>query len=163
MTFGEPVPPETIAAKEKELGVSLPPDLVKFLLTRGSLKIGQMGAWVTINLFKVDSICGIIDCIDKAWGCRPEFEENFTPEQIKYLNKNYFGFGMQYVDDNQHKYYFFDRAEKYDTLYFDQDYGDYITVLEDMLSPSPAPLSIDALISGEVDCAIEKLMEDYLS
>lgn len=162
---------ERIEEFEKKCNCTIPEDLKKLYLEHGTFSIKQGGFPGSITLYSnfrkdnpygtMPNIGGLVEMIQSLWGDRPEFEEYFSTEEINFLNQNYFIFGHYFVDDNAYVHYYFDRQGKFGTIHYDQDYFDeaYEDYFKPLLKDSLASMSLNELISSQIDNAISKLME----
>lgn len=153
--------PEELKQFEKINDCNMPDSLQNMYIQQGALTIGEGDYWNSFLIIKAENMLtkeGLIDSIDSFWGGRDEFEE-FTTEQRDLLNKNYFVFGMLYIDDNQHVYLYFDRHGKFDTIYFDQD-DFFMDVFYKMLDKSPANNTLDEVISSIIDSMAQVIIEE---
>ncbi|MBL8512549.1 MAG: hypothetical protein JNJ55_01050, partial [Betaproteobacteria bacterium] len=53
---------------------------------------------------------GLPAFIDFQWGGRPELAEGLSAAESTHLNAVTVVFGLRYINDNEHEYFFFDRA-----------------------------------------------------
>lgn len=161
VVFAMPETEESIAQlKEK---VFLPEELTAFLLKYGAFESnGFADAWQTVQLFSVQELInrplGIIEFIDYYWGGRPEFADHFSSDQIATLNQQYKVFGLKYVDDNVHDYWFFDQKGKFGNLTFDQDDCEYaMKILKELLISSSLTLSLEELLNAQLESILEEV------
>lgn len=162
----------TIEAFLQKSGFPLPNDLVEFYLEHGGVDVGQ--GWGSIRLFSAARLLadendeagahhpprhGLLDFIQHVWGGRPEFEEAFSDEQARQLNRDYWVIGMTHVDDNAHRYLYLDRAGRCGSLFFNQDYfeEEHLDDMLEMLRSSPATLDFNAAFVAEMQIAIDRI------
>jgi hypothetical protein len=159
--FSTPETEENIATLREK--VIIPEELAAFFLKYGAFKSNAFGdAWQTVQLFSVQELLdmplGIIDFIDYYWGGRPEFADYFSSEEITHLNQQYKIFGLKYVDDNVHDYWFFDQHGKCGNLPFDQDDCEpAMEILKELLISSNLTLSLEELLTAQFESILEEL------
>lgn len=161
--------PERIQAFEQKCNCTIPEELKKLYLDHGAFSIKDSGMSGSIDLYSnknssydMPNIGGLVEIIQMLWGDRPEFEENFSTEEIKFLNENYFIFGHYSINDNAFVHYYFDRKGKFGAILYDQDYFDeaYEDYFQPLLKKSLATMDFNELISSQVDESITQLLED---
>lgn len=161
----KPLDEAKIAKHEAAAGIKLPPELREFALTKGVLTIGSYETKLAIlEHWDEEKIAepGLVNYIDYCWGGRPEFEEFYKPQQIEHVDKHFFAFGAQYIDDNCHEYLFFDSEGNFDSIFMDQDsFGYFQEDFNPLLKTTkiPNPQSFSALFSGQITDVIEKLQQ----
>ncbi len=175
MQAGSGAPAAEVDALEARLGQALPPALRQFYLRFGSLGngsesfefgIGSPG-WKLKALDarsrhdRLDSL-GVIDAVRHRWGNdREELEPgvNFSDAEIEALNAHYTVFGRYNRSESTEAagYLFFDRAGRFDRIWFAQDdyYGgpeaDFFSHCQQLLVESTATLSLEDLLVQVLD------------
>ncbi len=169
ISFKEKETKERIAEFEKKYNCTIPQSLKSLYLGNGTFSVKD-GLWNSINIYSnqenhysLPNIGGLVEMIDQLWGGRPEFEENFSVEEIGYLNKNYFVFGHYFHDDNVYSHFYFDRDGNFEDVMYDQDdFGSaYDFFFKPLLTKSLANKTFDELISSKIDKVIENLKEEF--
>jgi len=161
IVFSTPEIEESISKLREK--VIIPEELAAFFLKYGAFKSNGFGdAWQTVQLFSVQELIdiplGIVDFIDYYWGGRPEFADYFSSEEMTQLSQQYKIFGLKYVDDNVHDYWFFDRYEKFGNLPFDQDDCEpAMDILKELLISSNLTLSLEELLNAQFESILEEL------
>ncbi len=155
-----------LADVERSIGVPIPAALRECYARHGAFRVRDPDAWGSLKLYasaRFDPdpfVLGIVSAIEWVWGGRPEFAASFTPEQLRALNAQYFCFGHYFHDDNAYTHLMFDRAGRFDSLYYHQDDWDSAQArLRALLDRSEAALSFDALMIECIDALIERLVE----
>lgn len=155
IVFSTPENEEQIATLREK--VVIPEELKVFFLKYGSFKSNAFGdAWQTVQLFSIQELIdmplGIVDFIDYYWGGRPEFAAYFSIANITRLNQQYQIFGLKYVDDNVHDYWFFDQQGNFGHLLFDQDDCEYaMEMLKELLISSNLSFSLEELLESQLE------------
>lgn len=158
----------TIEAFLQKSDFPLPNDLVEFYLEHGGVRLGSLRLFSAAQLLADENReagerypprHGLLDFIQYAWGGRPEFEEAFSDEQAKQLNRDYWVIGMTHVDDNAHRYLYIDRAGRCSSLFFNQDYfkEEHLDDMLEMLRSSPATLDFNAAFVAEMQIEIDRI------
>lgn len=111
---------------ESRSGFPVPMALRDLLLKQGPFQsVGFADSWQTIQLAGSDELLtmsnGLPAFIDAYWGGRPELSAGLTPSELAALNASTVVFGLRYLNDNEHDYFFYDRAGRFGTLLLDQD------------------------------------------
>ena len=146
--------------------INLPNELADFLSQSGALKSYAFAdTWQTVQLFSANQLLemqtGLVEFIDDYWGGRPEFAAFFSTEQIKQLNEKYHVFGLTYIDDNGHNYFFFDQQGKFGHLPFDQDDCEpTMTTLNRLLISSNLELSLEELLQTQLDAMLNAIQAE---
>lgn len=155
---------KAISALEESYGTPLPESLKTFCQEYGRLTAGDFETALSILpdfLENGHSCRGLVRSIIHIWEGRPEFSQNLTKAQIDRLNQNYFIFGMRGISDNEHVYYYFDKAGKFGNMSFDQESGFQSfkgAFLLPMLEASPAKFTLDQLISRSLSAQIRQMV-----
>ncbi|MFC4159525.1 hypothetical protein [Chitinimonas lacunae] len=142
---------------------TLPTELVSFLREVGPVSAGEDWSAFWLRAPADLEASGLVDFIKWIWGSRDEIDESYDSEDIEQLNRSYRVFGMQYYDDNQHSYLYFDEAGRFGSIYYDQDNFDALCrdYLDPMLNASPADCTLDELVSALIDETIEDVHESF--
>jgi SMI1 / KNR4 family (SUKH-1) len=160
---------DEIQALENMLGFSLPDDLKVFyksfggLLNQGNDESYCFEIQVITELMrhlqshehsKLNSL-GLVDMIKFSWGNdRPEFEDELSAEQIKFLNDNYKCFGW-YRDDTVLEsawYLYFDTQGSFGQIFYDQDdFEELKADLEQLIAQNTATDTLENLISQALE------------
>lgn len=155
-----------LAEVERQAGVQIPAALRECYAQYGAFCVRDPGSWGSLKLYASTQfgpkpfVQGVVGAIEYVWGGRPEFEACFSPDEIRQLNDQYFCFGHYFHDDNAYSHLVFDRAGRFDRLYYHQDDWDSAYArFKDLLSESDFALTFDALISACIDDIIERLIE----
>ncbi len=160
---------ERIAEFEKKNNCQIPIELKKLYLEHGTFSIRDEEELESIKLYSnkeskyaLQNIGGLIQSIDELWGGKPVFKKSLSAQDIAYLNTNYFVFGHYLHDDDAYSHFYFDRNGKFGVLTYDQ--GDFPLAFNEYLSPllksSLATLSLDELLSSQVNFLIKKVLEE---
>lgn len=164
LSFAPPDSHENIAALRTK--INIPNELANFLLQQGALQSNAFAdAWQTLHLFPAHQLVkmqtGLVTFIDSYWGGRPEFAEFLSTEQIRQLNEKYHVFGLTYIDDNVHDYFFFDQQGKFGHLSFDQDDCEpAMETLKMLLISSNLTLSLEQLLQAQLEAMLEAIQTE---
>lgn len=162
---------KTVAAsdlleRERKWNVTLPAALRALYLERGSIEVQDPEADGSLRIYAAQHrsmilFGGFVHMIYHLWGDRWEFEEFFTEAQISHLDANFFIFGHVKNSENRYTHLFFDREGRFGSLTYDQNnWNKMLPQVKAMLKGKlTGTLSLDALISGQMDVLIDRLIE----
>lgn len=156
-----PLSQQMIERFEKQIGIAYPPALRRFLLEHGPFKAGSDSSLSIMSGWRDENpSAGLVAYIDNVWGGRPEFEEEYTPEQIDRLNRTAICFSTLYINDDSHEYAFFDQNGKFGTIAYNQDdFPALKEILEPILERSNANQTFDEVVSHQITGLIDLMMK----
>lgn len=154
-----------LRALESRSGFPVPAALRDLLLQAGPLQsVAFADSWETIQLAAADELLsmsnGLPAFIDAYWGGRPELEKGLSTDEIARLNSSTVVFGLRYLNDNEHEYFFYDRSGRFGTLFLDQD--DLTPALEELRRMGRGefdPETLPALLERQMSLMIEGMRE----
>lgn len=158
-----PVALSDLMTHEKDWDCMAPAALRELYLDHGSFKVQDEWGALTLYGHGEDGLRlfgGIVHMIDQLWGGRPEFDNDFSEDEIAFLNANFFVFGQFCHDSNVYTHLFFDRDGRFGSVRYDQDeWGPMETALRHMIDGRQACFqSLDELISEQMNAVIEYLI-----
>ncbi|NIA00212.1 hypothetical protein [Massilia sp. CCM 8734] len=160
------VAPSDLAAREQKWNVALPAALRALYLERGSIEVQDTEADGSLRIYAAQHYSmtlfgGFVHMIYNLWGDRWEFEEFFTEAEISCLDANFFIFGHVKNSENRYTHLFFDREGRFGGLTYDQNnWKKMLPQVKAMLKGKlTGSMSLDALISGQMDALIDRLID----